>query len=45
LLIYGFVGYRDVFGFDRETRFAYHVRGQQLLRLPGVKYWEYNKYT
>jgi hypothetical protein len=45
LLIYGFVGYRDVFGFDRETRFAYYVRGQQLLRLPGVKYWEYNKYT
>jgi hypothetical protein len=45
LLIYGSVGYRDVFGFDRETRFAYYVRGEHLLRLPGAKFWEYNKYT
>ena len=45
-IVYGFVKYRDVFGPDRETRFAYTVRGLQLLRLPGAEdYWEYNKYT
>ncbi len=44
LVVYGVVKYRDVFRPERETRFAYTVRGAQLIRLTD-DYWEYSKFT